>query len=183
MKDEQNKQCYNESDLKTLIENGVRYMKIPYVNHINYIIDMNLLMVIREFIVSKSDIWYMNYFKKAYDFDIKYKNGKLKKKYSKDGIKYYCKGEILDKCILYPKKKNIEVTFNNEIKISALYTKSNEGYYTYEYINEIDHFFTHAINGFILMEKEKEKKSWVRFNGDKGMEAIKNQIEQKFLKD
>ena len=93
MKDEQNKQCYNESDLKTLIENGVRYMKIPYVNHINYVIDMNLLMVIREFIVSKSDIWYMNYFKNAYDFDIKYKNGKLKKTYSKDGIKYYCEGK------------------------------------------------------------------------------------------
>ena len=181
MKYEQNKKCYNESNLKTLIENGVRYMEIPYVNHINYIIDMNLLMVIREFIASKSDIWYMNYFKKAYDIDKEYKNGGSKKIYSDDGIKYYCKEKILDKCILYPKKKNVEVTFNNEIKISSLYTKSNEGYYTYEYINEIDHFFTHAINSFILMKNKKQRST--RFNGDDGMEAIKNQIEQEFLKD
>ena len=173
MKDEQNKKCYNESNLKTLIENGVRYMEIPYVNHINYIIDMNLLMVIREFIASKSDIWYMNY-----RIDIDYKNGKCKKKYSDDGIKYYCKGEILDKCILYHEQKNVEETFDNEIKISSLYTKRNEEYYTYEYINEIDHFFTHAINSFILMKKGN--KSWTMFNGDKGMEEIKNQIEHKF---
>ena len=76
MKDEQNKKRYYESNLKTLIENGVRYMEIPYVNHINYIIDMNLLMVIREFIASKSDIWYRNYLKNAYSIDINYKNGK-----------------------------------------------------------------------------------------------------------
>lgn len=181
MKDEQNKKRYYESNLKTLIENGVRYMEIPYVNHINYIIDMNLLMVIREFIASKSDIWYRNYFKNAYSIDINYKNGKCKKKYSNDGIKYYCKGEIFDKCILYPKSKNIKETFDNEIKISSLYTKSNGEYYTYEYINEIDHFFTHAINSFILMKKGN--KSWTMFNGDEGMEEIKNQIEQEFLKD
>ena len=181
MKDEQNKQCYNESDLKTLIENGVRYMKIPYVNHINYVIDMNLLMVIREFITPQSDEWYKNHFKKAYDIDKEYKNGGSKKTYSDDGIKYCCEGEILDECILYHKEKKVKVTFNNEIKISPLYTKRNEEYYTYEYINEIDHFFTHAINSFILMKNKKQ--SSTRFNGDKGMEAIKNQIEQEFLKD
>lgn len=136
-------------------------------------ININLLIEIRKYLLRKDAEWYIEKFKDAYEFDI----GKTREKndtyYDTDGIKYYFDDEMnLTKCILYKGKGDNakwEIKFEKSEKFLFHFLKTRKDCFDYYYINEIDHFFTHCINNYLL-------KKGCRFNQEKGLEAIYNTI-------
>ncbi|MEE3334119.1 MAG: hypothetical protein VZR54_07595 [Ruminococcus sp.] len=139
-------------------------------------ININLLIEIRKYLLSKNANWYIEKFKKAYEFDI----GKTRKKndtyYDTDGIEYYFDDEMkLTDYKLYDAKgdnEKCELKSEKFEKTLFHFKKSRKDYFVYYYINEIDHFFTHCINNYLLKKRCK-------LNQEKGLEAIYNKLNKK----
>ncbi len=157
---------YNKTELEKLIKKGLNYIEFDTNDQIS----INLLFKLREYLFSQTCEWYKDKFLEAYKFDI----GNTRKwndtYYSDDGIKYYCDDGSLNKCIPHGGKEEIDIDPPiKHVPFHCYPTKS--GAFYYYYINEIDHFFTHCINNWLIGKGAS-------FGKEIGMLAIKNQIEQ-----
>ncbi|MBO7218085.1 MAG: hypothetical protein J6V50_05235 [Clostridia bacterium] len=155
--------------LKSLIREGLKY--IGFLKSDKDIdINIELLFEIRKYILTKDEEWYKEKFQNAYDFDIGNTRKKGEAYYSDDGIKYFFNGNMeLEGVVLHGSEEK-EPLKTTPIKFSFHFHKIKGGHFVYYYINEIDHFFTHAINNYLL-----EKGCGFVENGIK---AIKETIEK-----
>ena len=152
--------CYKNMELEKLIKNGLKYIGLRD----NLDITIDLILKIREYLELKDIKWYEKTFPDACKFDQAIGE---KIPYSDDGIKYYFENEVLKYCILYNSDQVFYPYQNFSLNLSGY--KKCADIYKYRYINEIDHFFTHAINNFLL------KKS-CSFYRESGLKMIENDI-------
>lgn len=178
---------YDKERLQCLIEKGMKYICYRKDSKKNDEKDINLdlLLEIREYIYTKGSDWYKDKFPEAYNFDINLEQSNNENKpYNDDGIKYYTVKDKLHYCIPYGLSSSEykyfymdEHKINSNIHMSYGYRVTKEkDCYVHIYKNEIDHFFTHAINSFILMQKSKLK--YCYFWKERGMHAIEKKINE-----
>ncbi len=158
----------NKEEVKELIVSGLKYIGFPDYDRK---IDINLLFDIREYIFLHSIEWYEEKFPEAYKFDIGISRTKEDSYYDTDGLLYYLNDDSrIYGYKLYGGKRREEITQS----ICFLYNLKKvygKEYYVYYYINEIDHFFTHGIN-FYLLNNGKE----CSFDREKGIKEIWTQL-------
>ena len=177
------KEKYDKKGLHCLIEKGMKYICYIRKSKENSEIEINfdLLLAIREYIYTKGSDWYKEKFQAAYDFDIKLKQSNNENKpYNDDGIKYYTVNNKLQYCTPYGSKNKYciyehKINFNNN-KLYGYKVTKDKDCYVYIYKNEIDHFFTHAINSYILMQEGNRE--YCYFGKEKGMHAIEIKINE-----
>ena len=165
-----------EKNKKTeeLIRKGLIYIGFPNSERV---INMELLIKIRDFInmkTAESNEWYRKKFDQAYRID----KGEIEgKSYSDDGIQYFFKDDSkqeLEKYILHESKVETELlpTIKCDLGENDNYIKKGS-YYSYNYINEIDHFFTHCINNYLT-----SKACVFGKKTEKGIVSVKMSIEE-----
>lgn len=155
-------------DKKELIINGLRYIDFFDIHPEPKEININLLIEIRMYLLTKSSEWYKEKFPFAYSYDIGETRHPENYYYSDDGIKYIFDDEMyLKECILYHKESQKTVMLSPPVRFSFHIKRG-----TYRYINEIDHFFTYCINNYLL-DKEFSASS-----NEKGITSVKNTIEE-----
>ena len=146
----------NNSGLRELIENGLRY--IDFLKEDEKLGEISILMLfdIRKYLVDRIDDlkWYNEKFEEACKYDLRIRIGEIKPTYDIDDLRYYFDNNRVTSCVLYTGdnnareriflEKTIEHPLNN-------YVRPEIGeYYQYNYTNEIDHFFTYCINNYLL---------------------------------
>ena len=166
-------------ELRDLIINGLRYIEFlaPNAPTEPPVISVELMINIRIFLQMRTDEWYIEKFPEAFLFDMGMTRKPGDAYYSNDGITYTFNDKmLLTKCELYYKGKDQEIIakkpqeeLNLKVPFSFHFYKSGDKF-GYNYINEIDHFFTHCINNYLLGIPLGNRL------GDKGLNMIKEQI-------
>ena len=116
-------------------------------------IDVNLIVEVRKYLEAQSNEWYEKLFNEAYDYD---KDESKQKKYNYDEIIYNVNNMHLISCKLYSEndkkyKNKITQNFQPPILLSNIdEVDKYENIDGFKYINEIDHFFTHYINNYLI---------------------------------
>lgn len=172
-------------EVKTLIDDGLTY--IGYKEKEDEVkVSVNLIIEIRQFLVSKTREWYKEKFPEAFEFNMGTTRKASDYYYSNDGLTYFFdENKSLNRCILYNGKK--EIDFDPRIQYSGDFYKkrgkiSNEICFGYNYLNEIDHFFTHAINYYLLVSGKEKGDNGCYFNREPGMNEVYNTITKPRLK-
>ena len=134
-----------DEELKQLIFHGLNEIGYPEQETIN----LNLLIGIRQYLLQQDAEWYEKKFPAAYQFDLGETRREGDDYYTVDGIRYHLndKMELTDcelfrngaRCALDPPERFL-------FHLSKVRSRS---YYSYSYINEIDHFFTYCINRYL----------------------------------
>ena len=143
-----------DEELKQLIFHGL--------NEIGYEIDypeqerinLNLLIGIRQYLLQQNAEWYEKKFPAAYRFDLGETRCEGDPYYTDDGIRYHLNDKMeLTDCELYGNGARcaLDPPVRFLFHLSKRYRPSV--YYSYSYINEIDHFFTYCINRYLNGEK------------------------------
>ncbi len=140
-----------DEELKQLIFHGLNEIGYPEQERIN----LNLLIGIRQYLLRQNAEWYEKKFPAAYRFDLGETRREGDPYYTVDGIRYHLndKMELTDcelyrngaRCALVPPVRFL-------FHLSKVRSRSSV-YYSYSYINEIDHFFTYCINRYLNGEK------------------------------
>lgn len=167
-------------NLEELIFAGLDYIGFEKPNDIT----VNLIIEVRKYLLQKSEQWYEEKFPEAYKYDIKERRKKLNdRSYGYDGIKYYFGNDIkLESCILHDDSTKEKQIFSPPLVLETCFSLRFSGvrrkaYYKYEYINEIDHFFTYCINK--KWRDDNNQTSRKEFcAGEEGIVAIRDTIEK-----
>ena len=182
MKGNDDKKIEELKELKELIINGLKYIEFPEKIESKGI-DVNLIIEIRRYLLNQTIDWYIKKFKEAYEHDIGITRKKDYAYYSDDGIQYKFKDNmILDSCVLYkssgiPKdeEEQYEKKFDIKEPFSFHFYKCKYCF-KYCYINEIDHFFTHCINNYLIELNWNINDNPTK--NDRGLILVKEKIEE-----
>ena len=144
-----------DEELKQLIFHGLNEIgyEIGYPEQER--INLNLLIGIRQYLLRQNAEWYKKKFPAAYRFDL----GKTRLEgdpyYTGDGIRYHLNDKMeLTDCELY--RNGARCALDPPVRFLFHLSKvryRSSVYYSYSYINEIDHFFTYCINRYLNGEK------------------------------
>ena len=165
------------NSLEELIKSGLEYIGMPFSE--NEDINIELLFNIRKFVFDKSNEWYQIKFSDAYNFDIGVDRKKDDTYYSDDGIKYFFNDNMeLESYTLYDSNERIDLSSPVKCKWTFHYDKQGgKEHFFYNYINEVDHFFTYCINKY-LTSKDKDEVCCFEKVRDRGLIYIKKEIEE-----
>ncbi|MBR0039259.1 MAG: hypothetical protein IJP71_04595 [Lachnospiraceae bacterium] len=164
----------NMSEIRDYIISGLKYIGFLDIDE-DRNIDVNLIVEVREYLEAQSNEWYEKLFNEAYDYD---KDESKPKKYSYDEIIYNVNNMHLVSCELYAKEETYKNKRNQNFQPPILLSNLDEvdkyeNKYGFKYINEIDHFFTHYINNYLI-----GKGCRISEDKDPGLFLIKNKIEE-----
>ena len=169
-------------EAKNLVRNGLKYLEYPNNERVD--INMELLINIRKFIFEQSNTVYYERFPDAYNYDIGIDRKREDTYYDEDGIRYYFdsnmeKLEAYTLCGGEYKELDSPIKCNWTFHYQKTEDKKERRCFLYNYINEIDHFFTYCINN-ILKNENKEKGYVCYFDSvkDRGVKSIKETIEK-----
>lgn len=138
-----------DEELKQLISHGLNEIGYPEQETIN----LNLLIGIRQYLLQQDAEWYEKKFPAAYQFDLGETRREGDDYYTDDGICYHLNDKMeLTDCELYGSGAHcaLDPPVLVPFELSKVRSRS---YYSYSYINEIDHFFTYCINRYLNGEK------------------------------
>lgn len=138
-----------DEELKQLIFLGLNEIGYSEQETIN----LNLLIGIRQYLRQQDAEWYKKKFPAAYQFDLGETRREGDDYYTVDGIHYHLNDKMeLTDCVLYENGARCEVNPPVQVPFELSKVRSRS-YYSYSYINEIDHFFTYCINRYLNGEK------------------------------
>lgn len=146
-------------ELKKLIESGLNYIEFPDYDPQNGI-TINQLIEVREHILQIDEARYQKLFPTAFDLDQKEHH------YDSDGFEYYVDETtgLLKSCKLYQSAIKLAFTpplkFSFELPFSEDKTHPDKTQLIYNYLNEIDHFFTHSIYLYLIGKDSVDKRNF-----------------------
>ncbi len=134
-----------DEELKQLIFHGLNEIGYPEQETIN----LNLLIGIRQYLLQQDAEWYEKKFPAAYQFDLGETRREGDDYYTVDGIHYHLNDKMeLTDCVLY--RNGARCALDRPVRFLFHLSKvRSRSYYSYSYINEIDHFFTYCINRYL----------------------------------